>query len=347
MIFAESGIYTLLIFFTETRNLSHNSQHKPVHLLQHDVMPDGGVERMNPLLWLCFFFPVMSAFAGSLTAPAAPTDAGSAMYSLEDLYQRLDSGAPGTKRTGTLPEPTAGPAATGHSLDDIMSKAPVPDNINGATASDVTCGRIFWGLRTDGTWGQQTGGTPGCTPPTFNSTAIARTGQTTSYAAGDDGILQTGVVWPDPRFVDNGDGTITDNLTGLVWMKRVDCWSPQIWYDALAKVNGLNTGEETCTGYTTGTHTDWRLPNREELISLIDYGRFNPALPICHPFLGIKTESSRYWTSTFCAKPFPEYIGDRAWDVNLSSGVVMKSSIVKPSSSLKVYNSVWPVRGGQ
>ncbi|MBF0591713.1 MAG: hypothetical protein HQL02_06460, partial [Nitrospirae bacterium] len=69
----------------------------------------------------------------------------------------------------------------------------------------------------------------------FNNAAYAgtiqlpQTGQTTCYDAsgksipctgtGQDGALQNGVAWPNPRFTDNGDKTITDNLTGLVWSK--------------------------------------------------------------------------------------------------------------------------------
>ena len=46
---------------------------------------------------------------------------------------------------------------------------------------------------------------------------LARTGQITSYAPGDDGDLQMGVANPTPRFTDNRDGTVTDRLTGLTW----------------------------------------------------------------------------------------------------------------------------------
>ena len=40
---------------------------------------------------------------------------------------------------------------------------------------------------------------------------------------GQDGEYQKGVVWPAPRFTDNEDGTITDNLTGLMWLKDANC----------------------------------------------------------------------------------------------------------------------------
>ncbi len=46
---------------------------------------------------------------------------------------------------------------------------------------------------------------------------LPRTGQTDRHATGDDGDLEKGVAWPTPRFMDNGNGTITDNLTGLMW----------------------------------------------------------------------------------------------------------------------------------
>ena len=55
---------------------------------------------------------------------------------------------------------------------------------------------------------------------------VPKTGQTVSYATGDDGDLQKGVAWPDPRFTDNSDGTVTDNLTGLIWLKNANCFGP-------------------------------------------------------------------------------------------------------------------------
>jgi len=57
---------------------------------------------------------------------------------------------------------------------------------------------------------------------------VPKTGQTTSYATGDDGDLEKGVAWPDPRFMDNGNGTVTDNLTGLIWLKNANCFGAEI-----------------------------------------------------------------------------------------------------------------------
>ena len=52
---------------------------------------------------------------------------------------------------------------------------------------------------------------------------VWRTGQTTSRHAGDDGAIRAGVAWPTPRFKDNGDGSVTDNLSGLVWLQDANC----------------------------------------------------------------------------------------------------------------------------
>ena len=61
---------------------------------------------------------------------------------------------------------------------------------------------------------------------------VARTGQTACYDAsgavvacagtGQDGDLLAGAPWPDPRFSSNGDGTVTDSLTGLVWAQNAN-----------------------------------------------------------------------------------------------------------------------------
>ena len=162
---------------------------------------------------------------------------------------------------------------------------------------------------------------------------VAKTGQTTPYQAGDDGTLQSGVAWPSPRFTLNGDGTITDALTGLVWMQKANCWERQTWANALTKVAGLNSGSETCSGYTTGTHTDWRLPTIKELESLVDAEHVNPALPSGHAFVGV--QASSYWSSTSYA-----INSSYAWYVNLYNGNVRYDN--KSSSYY-----VWPVRGGQ
>ena len=66
-------------------------------------------------------------------------------------------------------------------------------------------------------------------------------------------------------FQDNGDGTITDAATGLMW-SEADSGEGMDWEDALAWVQQKN--EENYLGYN-----DWRLPNAKELQSIVDYTR--------------------------------------------------------------------------
>ncbi|MBF0536980.1 MAG: DUF1566 domain-containing protein [Nitrospirae bacterium] len=167
----------------------------------------------------------------------------------------------------------------------------------------------------------------------YGSAYVWASGQTTSYAADDDGELQKGMPWPNPRFTDNGNSTVTDKLTGLIWLK--DAGTPTIgscpggfmsWGMALTYVACLNTA--SYQGYT-----DWRLPNRRELLSLINRGSFGPSLPASHPFTNV--QSGFYWSST----TNPHAITD-AWAIYMSDGLL--SAYNKTSN-----NNVWPVRGGQ
>jgi len=100
------------------------------------------------------------------------------------------------------------------------------------------------------------------------------------------GDLERGVAWPSPRFTDHGDGTITDELTGLMWSKNANPAGNRIWQGALDYGETLSIG-----GYS-----DWRLPNRKELFSLIDHSKYTPALPVDHLFQNV--QSGYYWSST-------------------------------------------------
>ncbi|WP_052566981.1 DUF1566 domain-containing protein [Candidatus Magnetobacterium casense] len=158
--------------------------------------------------------------------------------------------------------------------------------------------------------------------------SLPETGQTTSYATGDDGALQRGVAWPSPRFTDNGNQTVTDNLTGLMWTKDANLpGGSRIWQQALDYVASMNTGAGTY-GYT-----DWQLPNRKELFSLVDRAMYAPSLPSGHPFTNV--QSDYYWSSTSCA-----YNTSSAWIVHMHWGYV--------GAFGKSFNGyyVWPVRGG-
>lgn len=162
---------------------------------------------------------------------------------------------------------------------------------------------------------------------------VPGTGQTTTYADGDEGDLQVGVILPVPRFTDNGYGTVTDNMTGLVWTKAADCNLSVLWNDALEYCNTLAAG--SC-GLSDGSSAgDWRLPNIRELLSLIDYGHINPPLPATHPFTNIPQEQW-YWSST--TMEGPTYSACSAQSTHGSSHGYPK---------LTTYYHTWCVRGGQ
>ena len=190
--------------------------------------------------------------------------------------------------------------------------------------ADLVAGNIKQGVNLFGVVGTLTGG------GTYNA-GVPKTGQTTPYATGDDGDLEEGVAWPDPRFTDNLNGTVTDNLTGLVWFKNANCFGSQTWANALSSANTLNSGE---CGLSDGSvEGDWRLPNVQEMQSLIDYGRYYPALPSGHPFTGV--QSDYYWTSTTLVDD-----ASYAQIVYLRYGGVL--------TEVKTYTYyVWPVRGGE
>jgi hypothetical protein len=181
-----------------------------------------------------------------------------------------------------------------------------------------------------------------CPPPIAPPAPVEKTGQTICYdssgisiscaGTGQDGEYKKGVAWPNPRFTDNSDGTVTDNLTGLIWLKNADCYGLQTWADALTYCNDLASGDcELSDGSIAG---DWRLPNIKELHSLIDFSQANPALPFDCPSVSSVQFDYGYWSSTTLAS-----FTLSAWNVQMYNGNV--------NGSNKGNNKyVWPVRNG-
>ena len=85
------------------------------------------------------------------------------------------------------------------------------------------------------------------------------------------------------RFVDNGDGTVTDTTTGLMWSKA-PLTEEAVDHEQAGKV---------CAELALAGHTDWRLPTVEELFALADRSIETNAFP--------GTQSDWYWTSTITA----------------------------------------------
>jgi len=185
---------------------------------------------------------------------------------------------------------------------------------------------------------------------------VLKTGQTGCYdsngngiscaGTGQDGELQKGVV---RSYTDNGDGTVTDNQTGLTWEKKSDDGSihdkdnAYTWSDAFSVfIAGLNTAN-------FAGHNDWRLPNRFELETLLDLEETNPPVDLTFFSNNCGANSSGnpgclvtncsctaplgYWSST-TVLPTPRF----AWNVFFYLGGVNfddKSSTMNPVRAVR------------
>jgi hypothetical protein len=119
---------------------------------------------------------------------------------------------------------------------------------------------------------------------------------------------------PDSRFSDNGDGTVSDTGTGLMWKQCAEglsgagCTSGSAatftWQGALRRAADTDYAGQT----------DWRLPNKNELESLVERRCYNPAINVAYlP----NTPSAPFWSSS----PSVSH-ADRAWSVYFSNGYV-------------------------
>ncbi len=156
---------------------------------------------------------------------------------------------------------------------------------------------------------------------------LLKTGQVSSYRTGDDGYYQKGIAH---SYTDNGDGTITDNVTGLMWAK--DGNGP-----------GCNNGNQIASweaaidwaeGLTFAGYSDWRLPNRRELHSIVNYGRYNSAIDTTY-FPNTLTIYF-YWSGTTDAGKTTQ-----AWGTNFKDG---RTTVLNKGS---MNNYVRAVRGGE
>ena len=88
-----------------------------------------------------------------------------------------------------------------------------------------------------------------------------------------------------PDFVDNGDGTVTDRLTSLMWIQQADAvkraWEPSIAY---------------CEDLEFAGYSDWKLPHNKELSSLVDLRKQKPAIDIT--FFPDTDYKAYYWSRT-------------------------------------------------
>lgn len=129
---------------------------------------------------------------------------------------------------------------------------------------------------------------------------LKKTGQTTKYEDRDDGDYQIGVEFNYNR--DDSKEIVTDFVTNLDWQDSIESKNiAKNWSDA----------NSYCSALELGGYSNWRLPTREELFSLIDFSKINSAYSISFK----NVTSNSYWTSTTYAKDT-----NRAWIVYFYDG---------------------------
>ena len=148
---------------------------------------------------------------------------------------------------------------------------------------------------------------PGCLPVG----GLPDTGQDKCYDfSGAEILCGSGYVGQDaeyatgcqPSYTDNGNGTVTDNCTGLMWQQEDDGIS-RTWWDQL----------NYCEELELSGYMDWRLPNLRELHSLVDYSRYEPAINTDY----FQSTSGGFWASTtIVSHP------SRSWGVSFKYGVI-------------------------
>lgn len=140
---------------------------------------------------------------------------------------------------------------------------------------------------------------------------------------------------PDPRFIDNKDGTVTDSLTGLIWLKNTNCFGMMDWESAWLAVNSLKDGDcgpDPALILSDGSSAgNWRLPTMKELCTLIDFSRRDPALSSGHMFSTFPP--GYHWSATKL-----DYYTGIAWIVYFQSGTTCYEDVTNQAGH------IFPVR---
>jgi hypothetical protein len=137
---------------------------------------------------------------------------------------------------------------------------------------------------------------------------------------------------PDSRFTANGDGTVTDRATGLIWKQCAEGLSGADCLTGSATTFAWQAALQHAEAAVFAGSSLWRLPNKKELASLVEQRCYAPAI---NSRFFPNTPSSWFWSSS----PYA-YYAYGAWGVDFDSGLV---SYDGKSNA----NDVRLVRGGQ
>ncbi len=150
---------------------------------------------------------------------------------------------------------------------------------------------------------------------------LSDTGQTACYdTAGVQipcaGTGQDGAYIINPMsYTDNGNGTVSDNNTGLIWQKDDDN-NTYNWYQASGTYDALSNPNSQNVCGSLGA--DWRLPTKKELLSIVDYSIPYPGPTINTTYFPNTQTTWPHWSSTTSTCYYPDY----AWQVFFNSGDV-------------------------
>jgi hypothetical protein len=150
---------------------------------------------------------------------------------------------------------------------------------------------------------------------------------------------------PDPpcfdnanRYVNCGNGTVTDTHTGLIWLQDAGCLGSLPWAEANQAAAALESGQ---CGLTDGSKSgDWRLPSNAEWQAMVDAAKNHPQLQCTNPTLTddsgsrcfgdgtassfLNVTSDQYWSSTSNSQSIgllPD--GSKAGTIPLSNGFLL------------------------
>jgi hypothetical protein len=119
-------------------------------------------------------------------------------------------------------------------------------------------------------------------------------------------------------FSDNGNGTVTDNNTGLMWQKGDPNPQQYNWFQASGTYHSTHNPStiDVCGSLSIDGLTDWRLPTKKELITIVDYSIPSPGPTINQSFFPYAA-AHEYWTIDRGAQS-----ADYAWLVQFSDGQI-------------------------
>ncbi len=223
-------------------------------------------------------------------------------------YFEGDSYVSGNLGIGTIPTEKLTVAGT---IESTSGGIKFPDGTVQLTAVTRPLCELYRGLIVNDLY-------PNSLPDICLYSTLPDTGQTGDYTTtfGEDSDYTIN----PPSYTDNGNGTVTDNITSLMWQQEDDNQTYN-WYEASGTYDATyNPGTmDVCGSLTLAGYSNWRLPDVIELMGIVDYGEYGPAIDsVAFP----NTNAYEYWSSTRSS-----YYPTRALSAGFAHGYVSSRPI--------------------